>query len=139
MSITIDSWMMRELDLSGNELIVFALICEAGKEGVSVSKPMLAFLTNTSVATVRRVLGKLSKRGYIERTHVGENEPSTWVACIDEGVLPPLLSYRKHFRPKRSEPSHVDSKIGGLPWISATTTPPHPVWKTSPTGNSTAG
>lgn len=85
MSITINSWMMRELDLSGNELIVFALICEAGKDGISVSKPMLAFLTNTSVATVRRVLGKLSERGYIERTHVGENEPSTWVACIDEG------------------------------------------------------
>lgn len=89
MSITIDSWMMRELDLSGNELIVFALICEAGKEGVSVSKPMLAFLTNTSVATVRRVLGKLSKRGYIVRTHVGENEPSTWVACIAEGSYHP--------------------------------------------------
>lgn len=84
MSITINSWMMRELDLSGNELIVFALICEAGKEGISVSKPMLAFLTNTSVATVRRVLGKLSERGYIERTHVGENEPSTWVACVGE-------------------------------------------------------
>ena len=47
MSITINSWMMRELDLSGNELIVFALICDAGKEGVSVSKPMLAFLTHT--------------------------------------------------------------------------------------------
>ena len=89
MSITIDSWMMRELDLSGNELIVFALICEAGKEGVCVSKPMLAFLTNTSVATVRRVLGKLSKRGYIVRTHVGENEPSTWVACIAEGSCHP--------------------------------------------------
>lgn len=84
MSITINTWMMRDLDLSGNELIVFALICEAGKEGVSVSKPMLAFLTNTSVATVRRVLGKLSERGYIERTHVGENEPSTWVARVDE-------------------------------------------------------
>lgn len=84
MSITINPWMMRDLDLSGNELIVFALICEAGKEGISVSKPMLAFLTNTSVATVRRVLGKLSERGYIERTHVGENEPSTWVACVEE-------------------------------------------------------
>lgn len=89
MSITIKPWMMRDLGLSGNELIVFALICEAGKEGVSVSKPMLAFLTNTSVATVSRALGKLSERGYILRTHVGVNEPSTWVACIDERTRRP--------------------------------------------------
>ena len=33
MSFTIDPWMMRDLDLSGNELIIFALVCEAGEEG----------------------------------------------------------------------------------------------------------
>lgn len=84
MSFTIDPWMMRDLDLSGNELIIFALVCEAGEKGLSVSKPKLAFLSNTSVTTVRRVLSDLSERGYIERTHVGENEPSTWVACVGE-------------------------------------------------------
>lgn len=84
MSFTIDPWMMRDLDLSGNELIIFALVCEAGEKGLSVSKPKLAFLSNTSVTTVRRVLSDLSERGYIERTHVGENKPSTWVACVGE-------------------------------------------------------
>lgn len=56
----------------------------SGRKGLSVSKPKLAFLSNTSVTTVRRVLSDLSERGYIERTHVGENEPSTWVACVGE-------------------------------------------------------
>lgn len=42
MSFTIDPWMMRDLDLSGNELIIFALVCEAGEKGLSVSKPKLA-------------------------------------------------------------------------------------------------
>lgn len=83
MNITIEQWMMHDLGLSGNALIVFALINESGKGGTSMTKSDLAHATNTSTATCKRVLGMLSSRGLIRRSHVGHNEPSTWVSCVD--------------------------------------------------------
>lgn len=66
--ITIDGWMVNELDLKGNELIVYALIYGFSQDGQSEfygSRSYIANWCNTSLPTIDKALNDLISKGYI--------------------------------------------------------------------------
>lgn len=65
------SWMMKDLGLSGNELIVFAVLYDYTGSAMgeySLGYDFLAELTNASKPTVIRSVNELERKGYITRT-----------------------------------------------------------------------
>lgn len=73
--ITIQGWMINRLGLSGNDLIVYAIIygfSQDGENWYTGSQKYLADSTKTSVRTVIRVLNRLLDKGYIEKREVNK-------------------------------------------------------------------
>jgi DNA-binding MarR family transcriptional regulator len=67
----VSSWMMKELELSGNELIVFAVLYDYTGSAVgeySLGYNFLVELTNASKPTVIRSVKELERKGYITKT-----------------------------------------------------------------------
>lgn len=73
--ITIQGWMINRLGLSGNDLIVYAIIygfSQDGENWYTGNQKYLADSTKTSVRTVIRVLNRLLDKGYIEKREVNK-------------------------------------------------------------------
>lgn len=69
----VQGWMINELGLSGNELIIYAVIYGFSQDGQSFfkgSKKYLQDCTNTSKDTVLRALKSLQKKGLIEEIEI---------------------------------------------------------------------
>jgi hypothetical protein len=69
--VTIQSWMRTELDLSGNELMVYAIIYGFSQDGVSKftgSRQYLADWCGCTVRSIQTVLNNLVDRGLIKKT-----------------------------------------------------------------------
>lgn len=83
--IIIYSWMVKELNLKGNELILYALIHGFTENGVWFrgSLSYLSESTNLSRQCVIDTLAALQKRGYIERNEV----PHKGIKYIDYRVV----------------------------------------------------
>lgn len=75
--ITIDGWMINELNLKGNELIVYALIYGFSQDGQSEfygSRSYIAEWCNTSLPTIDKALNELILKEYIlKRTETINN------------------------------------------------------------------
>ena len=70
--INIQGWMINELNLKGNELIIYALIYGFTKDGVSEfrgSRQYMADWTNSSVRSVQNVVNSLVDKGMIEKNN----------------------------------------------------------------------
>lgn len=70
--LNIQGWMINELNLKGNELIIYALIYGFTKDGVSEfrgSRQYMADWTNTSVRSVQNVVNSLVDKGMIEKNN----------------------------------------------------------------------
>ena len=70
--LNIQGWMINELNLKGNELIVYALIYGFTKDGVSEfrgSRQYMADWTNSSVRSVQNVVNSLIDKGMIEKNN----------------------------------------------------------------------
>ncbi len=70
--LNIQGWMINELNLKGNELIVYALIYGFTKDGVSEfrgSRQYMADWTNSSVRSVQNVVNSLVNKGMIEKNN----------------------------------------------------------------------
>ena len=70
--VNIQGWMINELNLKGNELIIYALIYGFTKDGVSEfrgSRQYMADWTNTSVRSVQNVVNSLADKGMIEKNN----------------------------------------------------------------------
>ena len=70
--VNIQGWMINELNLKGNELIIYALIYGFTKDGVSGfrgSRQYMADWTNTSVRSVQNVVNSLVDKGMIEKNN----------------------------------------------------------------------
>ena len=70
--VNIQGWMINELNLKGNELIIYALIYGFTKDGVSEfrgSRQYMADWTNTSVRSVQNVVNSLVDKGMIEKNN----------------------------------------------------------------------
>lgn len=66
-------WMLNELELSGNELLIYAVIYGFSQDGESKYKGGRGWLANTlnvSKPTVDKALKSLREKGYIHRTSV---------------------------------------------------------------------
>lgn len=73
----IESFMTESLGLSGNELVLFALLwheSKGGKREVAGDYVGLSKAINTTIPTLYNVLKKLVERGYIEKA--GETQGS---------------------------------------------------------------
>ena len=70
--LNIQGWMINELNLKGNELIIYALIYGFTKDGVSEfkgSRQYMADWTNSSVRSVQNVVNSLVNKGMIEKNN----------------------------------------------------------------------
>ena len=70
--LNIQGWMINELNLKGNELIIYALIYGFTKDGVSEfrgSRQYMADWTNSSVRSVQNVVNSLVDKGMIEKNN----------------------------------------------------------------------
>ena len=66
---TIFGWMLKELNLNGIDLVVYAIIYSFSQDGESEFKGSLAYIaefTGASERTIRRSLRHLEDMGYIE-------------------------------------------------------------------------
>ena len=66
--LTIDGWMINNLALKGNELIIYALIYGFSQDGESEfygSRSYIAEWCNSSLPTVDKALNELIRKGYI--------------------------------------------------------------------------
>ena len=70
--LNIQGWMINELNLKGNELIIYALIYGFTKDGASEfrgSRQYMADWTNSSVRSVQNVVNSLVNKGMIEKNN----------------------------------------------------------------------
>ena len=70
--LNIQGWMINELNLKGNELIIYALIYGFTKDGVSEfrgSRQYMADWTNSSVRSVQNAVNSLVDKGMIEKNN----------------------------------------------------------------------
>ena len=70
--LNIQGWMINELNLKGNELIIYALIYGFTKDGVSEfrgSRQYMADWTNSSVRSVQNIVNSLVDKGMIEKNN----------------------------------------------------------------------
>ena len=69
--IVVQGWMVTELNLSGTELLIFAIIYGFSQDGVSCFEGSWSYLAewaNASKSTVYRTLKNLLDKGYITKT-----------------------------------------------------------------------
>lgn len=69
--ITIQGWMVNELDLKGNDLLVYAIIYGFSQDGESEfagSRKYLAEWCNVSLPSIDKALNNLIEKGYILKT-----------------------------------------------------------------------
>ena len=74
--ITISGWMVTELNLKGNELIIYAMIygfSQAENQTFDGSMNYVAEWLNTSRQTVNNALKSLVNKGYVEKYDIFEN------------------------------------------------------------------
>lgn len=119
--LNIQGWMINELNLKGNELIIYALIYGFTKDGVSEfrgSRQYMADWTNSSVRSVQNVVNSLVNKGMIEKNnHInkyGSLETSGYKA-----INVPILSSEKnslvekkvHEGSEKSSHNNIDNNI----------------------------
>ena len=120
--LNIQGWMINELNLKGNELIIYALIYGFTKDGVSEfrgSRQYMADWTNSSVRSVQNVVNSLVNKGMIEKNnHInkyGSLETSGYKA-----INVPKLSSEKSSSPlekkvhegsEKSSHNNIDNNI----------------------------
>lgn len=122
MSFTVHSFMCEEMELTGAELLTFAIIYSFSKSDAGIyygTQSYLAAVSGTSESTVKRVLARLKERGYIEKTEKGDKEG--YIAVLPPGVSdepcdadsPPNDEQRMLLKKERMEELNIDvrSKI----------------------------
>ena len=114
--LNIQGWMINELNLKGNELIIYALIYGFTKDGVYEfrgSRQYMAEWTNSSVRSVQNVVNSLVNKGMIEKNnHInkyGSLETSGYKA-----INVPKLSSEKSSSPLEKK-VHEGSKKSSSP------------------------
>ena len=94
--IIIQGWMITDLHLSGNELLIYAAIfgfSQDGKSDFEGSRQYLAEWCNASISTVGRCLKSLIDKGLIEQVyHSVDNQTVMYKAYIDPRVKMTLAS-----------------------------------------------
>lgn len=111
--INIQGWMRTALGLTGNRLMVYAIVYGFSQDKGSSFSGGLKYIMDwcgCSKNTARRLLQSLTEEGYIERTDIGQN------GCI-------VQTYRAKLTPTKFE-GVTPPKIGDHPSQNWTGTPP---------------
>lgn len=104
--ITIQEFMVNDLELSGNELIAYALIYGFSQDGESYFKGSLSYVAkwlNCSKATACTILNKLAEDGFLEKKEKNVNgvRLCDYTAyTIDEKVLKEIKEKKKERKEK---------------------------------------
>lgn len=104
--ITIQEFMVNDLELSGNELIAYALIYGFSQDGESYFKGSLSYVAkwlNCSKATACTILNKLAEDGFLEKKEKNVNgvRLCDYTAYpIDEKVLKEIKEKKKERKEK---------------------------------------
>lgn len=104
--ITIQEFMVNDLELSGNELIAYALIYGFSQDGESYFKGSLSYVAkwlNCSKATACNILNKLADDGFLEKKEKNVNgvRLCDYTAYpIDEKVLKEIKEKKKERKEK---------------------------------------
>ena len=120
--LNIQGWMINELNLKGNELIIYALIYGFTKDGVSEfrgSRQYMAEWTNSSVRSVQNVVNSLVNKGMIEKNnHInkyGSLETSGYKAInvhkLSSEKSSSPLEKKVHEGSEKSSHNNIDNNI----------------------------
>lgn len=96
--ILISGWMVKDLHLKGNELIVFAMIYGFSQDGVGTFNGSLQYIsdwTNCSKTAVMNVLKSLVLKGYIVKKDKIINNVKYCEYSISEGIQESCIPYKK--------------------------------------------
>lgn len=105
--VCLDGWMINELELSGSELIVFALIwgfTQDGNQWCTASQAYIARWANISTRGLRKILDKLESKGLLIKE---TNICSKGLECKYRAIRPSTEEQEtdRNFVPVRSEQS----------------------------------
>lgn len=78
--IIIERWMLEGLGLKGTSAIIYAVIWQAGPQGLCASLPAIGFTAGVSPKAAKRTLSRLVEAGLIEPPDpaVDACSPRTW-------------------------------------------------------------
>ena len=96
--ILIAGWMITDLHLKGNELIVFAIIYGFSQDGVGTFNGSLQYIsdwTNCSKATIISILKSLVLKGYIVKNERIINNIKFCEYSISRGIKENCIPYKK--------------------------------------------
>lgn len=120
--INIQGWMVKELELKGNELIIFAIIYGFSQDGISKFTGSLTYLaewTNSTKQGVLKALNNLQKKELICKKEIIKNkikycEYSVLILNkVDGGIKQSLTGYSTKFNGgiKQSLPNSINNNI----------------------------
>ena len=115
--LNIQGWMINELNLKGNELIIYALIYGFTKDGVSEfrgSRQYMADWTNSSVRSVQNVVNSLVDKGMIEKNNYTNKYGSLETSGYKAINVPKLSSENTSLLVKKV---HEGSEKSSLPLV----------------------
>ena len=115
--LNIQGWMINELNLKGNELIIYALIYSFTKDGVSEfrgSRQYMADWTNSSVRSVQNVVNSLVDKGMIEKNNYTNKYGSLETSGYKAINVPKLSSENTSLLVKKV---HEGSEKSSLPLV----------------------
>ncbi len=122
----VQSWMIKELKLSGNNMIIYAVIygfCQTDGQYFNGSLSYLAEWANCSTKTVQRSLEELEKLGYINKKVVYRNNVRRCkYSCV---ALEEIKAKNKKSDETKKDPDKVsgsDKNLSGMDKVSC------PVW-----------
>lgn len=96
--ILISGWMVKDLHLKGNELIVFAMIYGFSQDGVGTFNGSLQYIsdwTNCSKTAVLNILKSLMLKGYIVKKDKVINNVKYCEYSISRGIQESCIPYKK--------------------------------------------
>ena len=114
--VVIQGWMVNELNLKGNDLMVYAIIYGFGQitgTAFTGSYQYLADWCNTSRRTIINVVDNLLAKGYIQKNLKVTNRVKGLELLINEEVVKKFHWGSEKFSPQGSEkfsPNNIDNK-----------------------------
>ena len=120
--ITVQGWMVNELNLKGSALLIYAIIYGFSQDGegtYSGSQQYLADWTNTTKRNVIKILNQLVEDRYLEKI---ENDVNGVKFYKYKAMLPSSLGVKKvhrgvkkvHQGGEKSSPNNIDNNIDNI-------------------------
>lgn len=117
--VNIQYWMVKDLKLTGNELLVYAIIWGFSQDGKSTFAGGIGYLekfTGAARNTIRKILKQLEEKGYIAREHADRDG----IQCDKYRTVPAENRGVKNEGGQKLTPSEIDPEGGQIGAFSDT-------------------